>query len=161
MAKLGEYFMSPTLVKAHEWSEVEEIASKLEKCIRPEKGSNWARAKQTWDVYAESEDVMYFLEKDYAKGPSKGYLRLLRVSGFYKGCSNSTYIVDFVIPSCHLLPLMVARQMAHTILCKSFSGPDSIWSEHWPKIKLAFPKLDMYPYHNQGASESDWLIVMK
>ena len=46
------------------WAQVEEAATVAKRCIQPEGGSNWARAKQSWE---ENNDfVAYYTVRDNA-----------------------------------------------------------------------------------------------
>lgn len=146
------------LQRVSTWSEVEEVASLGQTCIRPDGGSNEPRARQTWDVFAPTGDVIYFLIQDGERpNQNVGYLRLLRASG--TGAA-STWIVDFVRPNSYE-PVLLAKELVEgTLLAKSWGNEDV--KRSWPVIQAGFPKLARYPYKAQSGAEheSSWLVVL-
>jgi len=148
------------LIKAAKWSEVEQIATTLTKCIRPDGGSNNPRAKQTWDTFGSTDDVIYFVAHPTGVIEPQGYIRLLRVLGFAQGASNPTYVADFITPSLYTLVKLAKEQLpGATIWCKSFTAEDEVWVKGWPRARAAFVKLEMYPYHVQNSGESEWIMA--
>lgn len=51
--------MSYNLRKAETWEEIEAAVAKQQTCIGLN-NKNWARAKQTWEVYHATGDVVYY-----------------------------------------------------------------------------------------------------
>ena len=151
------------LIKATTWDQVEVATTKTMKCIRPDGGSSWELAKQTWDDFNGTDDVIYYIIAPNATAEPTGYLRLLKVAGLYVGARVSTYVVDFVTPY-RYLPVKLAKAFhplhAHALLVKSLTCEDSPFTEDWPRIRLCFSALDRYPYHYQAVCEADWLVVL-
>jgi hypothetical protein len=152
--------MKLRLVKAASWEEIEAVADKFAKCIGLNK-PNWLRARQTWQTYSTTDDVIYFISHPVGVTDPQGYLRLLRVSGFPSSFPNPGYIADFISSSDYLYPRLAQDLLPNArIFAKVFGGDSDIWANNWPVVRLAFPALERYPYHNSGAHESDWRLVI-
>jgi hypothetical protein len=154
------------IFRATEWSQVEAAAIATMKCIRPAtdtspSGTNWTRAKQTWDVFSASGDVIYYIMHSNGNPEPAGYVRLLKVAGFYAGARRATYAVDFVAPYGYL-PVRLAKDLhpLDALLVKTFGCEDRPFTDAWPVVRINLPMLDRYPYHQQLVGEADWMVVV-
>ena len=144
-----------TITKAETWEQINEAAQINSRCIR-DGGMNGVKARQTWDVFGDT-NVLYYLISNVDTSQLIGYLRLLLVSG-----TNSvpkTWVVDFVGPSDFNIVAEVAKLVDGVVLVKIFSGTETEISKTWPRLCAQFPKLDQYPYHQAGNSETTWMVV--
>jgi len=140
--------------KATLWEQVNEAAGVQMRCIfggRP----NHERAKQTWEVFSSTDDVIYFLvRKNHVL---QGYVRLLCVS---EGSPVKTWIADFVSPSIYEPVVLAAKEVDGTLLVKGFGSEDDLLAKPWPRFGASWPKLEKYPYHNTQIMESTWMVVI-
>lgn len=147
--------MKYTVEKTDSWNQIADAAAIDGRCIGFGKG-NHDRAQQTWEVFGESGDCVYFLVKEtiYPK-QVVGYVRLLCV-GFGQ---VKTWIADFVSPSRYEPVVLVSQAVDGTVLVKDFVSDDDLLSQSWPKISGTFFKLERYPYHQTTIVESGWKVV--
>ena len=135
--------------------QITQAASIENRCIMFGKG-NHDRAKQTWEIYKDAEDCVYFLVKD--KGyPNKliGYVRLLCVG--HSG--TKTWIADYVSPSKYESVVLASQEVIGTVLVKEFVADDDLLAKSWPTLSTTFHKLERYPYHQVQMVESGWRVI--
>lgn len=154
------------LERATTWEQVEQAANAAKSCIAPERG-NWQKARLTWMAFGEGDPAqarcIYYriLEANY---PSNlvGYLRLLKVSvqSSYVNSDTTTWAVDYCSPFHYRIVAEAKKQLQRPMLVKSPGVDDSVLANPWPRITVAIPALDSYPYHNQYSHEATWLVVL-
>lgn len=149
--------------RATTWEQVEAAAMVAKACIAPERG-NWDEARRTWMAFSGEPNprvIYYLISALSSNGPVlQGYLRLLRVSLSRIAGQYTTWVLDYCSPFHYRIIAEVRKQLNQPILVKNPGADDMILSEHWPRITLAVPVLDYYPYHNQGSQESVWMVVL-
>lgn len=142
--------------KATSWEQVEKAALSHNSCISPPRG-NWEKAKETWEKFHESDQIIYYLLKNSPYATEYiGYVRLLRISidGFHP-----TYVADFVSPSHYAIVALAAQKEPNaTILVKSFQAEDDWVKSNWARV--SFPiDLSIYPYSVGKVCSGTWLVV--
>jgi len=141
--------------KATSWEQVAEAAALENRCIMLSR-QNHDKAKQTFDVYTNTDDVIYYLIST-AMNPKvlKGYVRFLCVTSG----SIRTWIADFISPTMYEPVVLAARCMKGAVLVKEFACDDDLLAKNWPQFTISFLGLNKYPYHNTQLSESTWKVV--
>ena len=144
--------------KATMWGQVEEAATLTARCIRPDLGTNWERAKQTWEKLGN--DVVYFIIRWWTyPNAIVGYARLFNTTPSSAYSNNPTWALDYIWPSSAEAVVLIADELPGNVLIKSLFSADPL-TRHWPKmaLSLAIPEA---PYRIHSDKVSDWHVVIK
>lgn len=147
---------------AETWEQVDAAAYVDRKCIR-EDGPNNAKARLAWDIFKRDGSLLYYIVRceHVHPGPPPpvshdhlcGYVRMLRVA-------TQTWVVDYVTPASFEILVMVAQVIDGAVLAKQFIAGDFELVRGCPRITVSFPRLDMFPYRIQHATESQFVVVV-
>ena len=148
--------------RATEWDQVEEAAKVAKSCIAPG-GSNWNKAKDTWEEFAVGDHpaVIYYLikPKNQSDADLLGYVRLMLAHRV--GCRPLTWMVDYCTPFSYGAVVLASQETEGTIMAPRCGADDSALTQSWPKLTLGVIGLERYPYRQHMSPESTWLVVPK